>query len=589
MNKRITLLIIIALTLFAYQSQAQDNRDSAPPTTAEGDSLLAGVASADDTKFDYYFIEAMIARQKGNSTGAFDLLRHCVEINPQSAAAHFYLSQYYNEMKDKAKALECVSKAAELSPRNTTYLETLAGLHVNAKNYAEAIKAVERLVAEDTGRTDMLELLFQLYEMQEDYANAVKTITRLETLLGKSEQLSYRKSRLYSTMGNEEAALAEMKTLADEHPNDPMYRSLYAEVLIANGRDDEAMAILTDILREDSTNVKALTAMYAYYSENDDAPNMQRTAERLLLSKAASDEMKIRILRNEMGYAERTDRDSTKMLRYFNMLMAEPEPSVELALFYAVYMDYKKMPQDSLKRVLERVLDIAPDNVAARQNLLAFAWEKNDMNRVIELCADARRYNPEEMMFYYYQGLAYYRIGDNDKALGAFRNGISVITKESKPEMVSDFYSVMGDLLHAKKDYDAAFAAYDSCLQWKPDNIGCLNNYAYFLSTENRQLDKAEKMSHKAISAEPENATYLDTYAWILFLQERYSESKVYIDKAMACDSMGNSVILEHAGDIYAMTGNVDRAVELWKEAAVKDRKNKLLATKIKKRKYLKK
>ncbi len=589
MNTRITLLLILLLTLATSRAAAQDDRRHADSLTAEGDSLLAEVASADSTRFDYYFLEALLERQKGNSTATFDLLRYCIGINPRSAAAHYYLAQYYMELKDKAKAMDCMTKAAELSPDNTTYLETLARMHIGSQDYAAAIKDAEKLVAEETDRTDILEMLYRLYAQENDFDNAIKTLERLEVLTGKSERLSYLKSEMYTANGDREAAIAEMKALADEHPNDPMYRCLYADALLDNGRRDEARHIVEGVLSEDPSNVKALTTMYTYYAESNDIANAQRITERLLMADGASDEMKIRLLRSEIDYSERTDRDSTRILHYFDMLMDSPKLSVDIALFYAVYMEYKKMPHDSLKKVLERVLEIAPDNVAARQNLLAFAWGKNDMRRVIDLCADARRYNPEEMLFYYYQGLAYYRIGDFDNALGAFRNGISVITPQSKPDMVSDFYSVMGDLLYNKHEYDEAFAAYDSCLQWKPDNIGCLNNYAYFLSTLGRDLDKAERMSRKAITAEPENATYIDTYAWILFLQERYAESKVYIDKAVSLDSLRNGVIIEHAGDIYAMNGDIERAVELWKEASVKDRKNKLLAKKIRKKKYLKK
>jgi tetratricopeptide (TPR) repeat protein len=203
------------------------------------------------------------------------------------------------------------------------------------------------------------------------------------------------------------------------------------------------------------------------------------------------------------------------------------------------------------------------------------------------MCKDARQYNPDEMAFYYYQGMAYYRKEDHDHALEAFQNGISVITDESNPAIVSDFYAVMGDLLHQKNREREAFAAYDSCLQWKPDNIGCLNNYAYYLSELGQELDKAENMSLKAIKAEPKNGTYLDTYAWILFMQKRYSEARIYIDQAVQNDTTKSSVILEHAGDIYALNNDMEKAMEFWLKAQQEDPDNKLLNRKIKRKKYI--
>jgi len=153
---------------------------------------------------------------------------------------------------------------------------------------------------------------------------------------------------------------------------------------------------------------------------------------------------------------------------------------------------------------------------------------------------------------------------------------------------VASFFEVMGDLLHQKGMTREAFAAYDSCLQWKPDDIGCLNNYAYYLSLENTQLARAEQMSLRTIKAEPKNSTYLDTYAWILFMKRRYSEARIYIDQALQNDSVPGAVILEHAGDIYALCGDMERAVELWQQALDNDPDNKMLRRKLKRKKYIK-
>jgi tetratricopeptide (TPR) repeat protein len=273
-----------------------------------------------------------------------------------------------------------------------------------------------------------------------------------------------------------------------------------------------------------------------------------------------------------------------------------PQQDADMALFCATYMNLKKMPQDSIKVVLEQALDIAPDNAAARLQLVSYAWQAEDRDRVIALCRDARQYNPDEMAFYYYQGIAYYQKEQLDDALNAFQNGIDVITDQSDPAIVSDFYAVMGDIMHQKGMDREAFAAYDSCLVWKEDNIGCLNNYAYYLSELGRELNKAEQMSYRTIKAEPKNATYLDTYAWILFMQQRYSEAKIYIDQTMQCDSDTSAVLLEHAGDIYYHCGDKEKAVALWQQALdrasenseIKGDRRQVLIRKIKHKKYLK-
>ena len=163
------------------------------------------------------------------------------------------------------------------------------------------------------------------------------------------------------------------------------------------------------------------------------------------------------------------------------------------------------------------------------------------------------------MAFYYFQGMAQFHKHDSDAALETFRKGVGQIKQDSDPAIVSDFYGIMGDILHEKGLNKEAFQAYDSCLQWKADNVAALNNYAYYLSEANENLTKAEQMSYKTIKAEPNNSTYLDTYAWILFQQKRYEEAKIYIEQAIRNDSTLSNVVKEHAGDIYAQTGDIEK------------------------------
>ena len=147
----------------------------------------------------------------------------------------------------------------------------------------------------------------------------------------------------------------------------------------------------------------------------------------------------------------------------------------------------------------------------------------------------------------------------------------------------------MGDLLHEKGRIEEAFAAYDSSLQYKPDNVGSLNNYAYYLSEMDLDLEKAEQMSLRTIKAEPNNATFLDTYAWIMFKLERYEDAKNYIDQTLQNDSLPSSVLYEHAGDIYAMYGDIPKALEFWQKSADAGNNSKLLFRKIKQKRYIKK
>jgi tetratricopeptide (TPR) repeat protein len=551
---------------------------------------------SNSSRYNAFFLEAICERAKGNSDAAFDLLRHCVEIDSTKSEAYYYLSQYYGALKQKDKAIACIEKAAALEPSNSTYQETLANAYINLHQYDKAAAVLESLYDKHRDRDDVLGVLIQLYEEQHEYESAIKTLTLLETVEGKSERLSYAKSNFYTQLGDKKAAIAEMKHLADQYPNDQNYRGLYANALFVNGQKKKALEIYDDILRIEPDNRNALMALLAYEKDEGDPDKADALTEKVLLSKNITSQDRILLMRQEIGQSEQEGGDSTRVLYLFRKMLDQPQMDADIAILCATYMNLKQMPNDTISGVLEQVLRVAPDNAAARLQLVSYAWQANDMNRIISLCQDARQYNPDEMAFYYYQGIAYYREGQLDQALNAFHNGIGVITQQSDPDIVSDFYAVMGDILHQKGNDKEAFAAYDSCLVWKDDNIGCLNNYAYYLSEKGIRLDEAERMSFRTIKAEPKNATYLDTYAWILFMQKRYDEARKYIDLTLENDTDASAVLLEHAGDIYYHAGEKEQAVEFWQKALerasadseVKDDRRQVLIRKIKLKKYVK-
>ena len=539
--------------------------------------------------YDTFFLEAIVQRQKGNNDAAFDLLQHCIKLNPKAAEAYYFLAQYYQLLKNDSLAGQNYLKAAELEPDNTVFLETVAQWYVNQQDYDNAIKAVERLYNEDKSRDDLLEMLCELYQQTENYPKAIETLNRIEAAEGKSERLSYSKSEIFTKQGLKQAAISEMEALARQYPNDLNYKGMYADMLLRNDEEQQALRLYNEILAEEPDNTRALVSLRSYYRVQGETELADSLTERILLNPSTTTEQRVYLMRQMVGESERAGGDSTQVLEMFHKLLQQPQKNADIATLCAAYMSLKEMPRDTIGAMLHTVLQIAPDNAGARLQLVSYAWDRKDLDEVVSLCQDARQYNPEEMAFYYYQGMAFYQKDQRDQALEAFQNGISVITQESNPAIVSDFYAVMGDLLHQKGLTQQAFEAYDSCLQWKDDNIMCMNNYAYYLSELGQQLDKAEQMSYKTIKVAPKNATYLDTYAWILFMKERYAEAKIYIDQALQNDSDSSAVIIEHAGDIYAKGGNVERAVALWQQAQEIDPDNKILNRKIKRRKYIKK
>ncbi len=559
-------------------------------------TVSAQQTSFDAQRYNKFFLDAVCERLKGNHDAAFDLFQHCIELNPQAPEAYFYSAQYFSALKKNEQVLSYLEKAYELNPENSTYAETLAQAYSSAGMVGKAIDVFEGLVSREPDRDDVLAMLYESYLEIDDNQKAIDALERIEALDGKNERLTIAKSELYTRMGNKKAAIAEMKSLADQYPNDLNYRVMYGDALLQNGQKKQALAIYQSVLKEEPDNVQAQLSLVGYFAAEGDHDKADEMNEKLLLNENVDTQTRVEIMRREVVNNLQNGGDSTRVLNLFRKTLAMPEPDVDMALMCAAYMKLKEMPSDSVNGMYEKTLQLAPDNSFARLQLVASAWENERLDEVIELCKAARQYNPDDMAFYYYQGFAYYRQDDFDNALDAFQNGVSVITDESNPDIASDFYEVMGELLYKKGKVREAFAAYDSCLVWKEDKISCMNNYAYYLSELGEQLDKAERMSYKTIKAEPENATFLDTYAWILFKQERYAEAKIYIDQTLQYDPQASAILLEHAGDIYAKCGDMEKALDFWQQSLakasddseVKAEHKELLKKKIKQKKYLK-
>ena len=542
----------------------------------------------DSLRFKMYYYEGVRQQVDGNYAAAYDLFRHCLGINPNAAEAYFMLSSYEGVLHGDSAALVYVKKASELSPGNNAYLERLATGYLMTSDVDEAVKAYEKLAANSPERADVLNILVQLYGQQKDYDRMLDVLQRMEALEGDSEDLTLAKMRAYSLQGKKQEEFEALKAMSDKHPNDLNYRVMTGNWLLQNGKPDEAYAEYLGVLAVDPENLMAKMSMIDYYRTSGQPLRADSLQEALLVNPKTPVENKVSLMRQVVADSEDTGGDSTEVLNIFGKILSQPQETSDIAEMYAAYMTLKRMPQDTISKALENVLAISPDNSAARFQLLQIVWSKQDYDRVVELSRQGLDYNPDEMVFYYFLGLAYIQKDDDDSALDVFRRGVSQIDDQSSPALVSDFYSIMGDILHDKGYADEAYAAYDSCLQWKDDNLGCLNNYAYYLSVEGKQLEKAAQMSYRTVQAEPDNSTFLDTYAWILFRQKKYADALQYIDMAVDNDTTGSAVIIEHAGDIHAVNGDIEGALKYWNEALEAGSANgKAIRRKIKEKKYV--
>ena len=129
------------------------------------------------------------------------------------------------------------------------------------------------------------------------------------------------------------------------------------------------------------------------------------------------------------------------------------------------------------------------------------------------------------------------------------------------------FYTNLGDAYNELKDYSKSDENYEKALSINSKDANVLNNYAYYLSIREDSLDKAEQMSRLSNELEPLQASYQDTYGWIMYKQNKLEEAKIWIEKAISNGANNSAAVLEHYGDILFKLGDTARAFENWQKA----------------------
>jgi tetratricopeptide (TPR) repeat protein len=547
----------------------------------------------DRARFDAAFAEAMLQREAAEYDASYELLQHCYAIDSTNAQLLYELSGYYQtrgtRMYDLDRATLFLEQAVALSPDNYWYNQALSSMYLTQDTLPLAIAVQEHLRQLYPEKEEIYSQLIGLYQATEQYPQAIEMLNALEDHTGKSAEISMEKFRMYVKTEQKDSALSVINSLVKEYPEDSKYKAFLANYYRDNGLSDKSFQIFNDILKKDSNDVTAQLGLYAYYFEEKEDSLANDINLRLLKNPQLDFNTRTDIMRI---YAAQHDSDSIQVMRVFReVLQAVPEQA-DVHLFVASYLEIKEQPIDSIESIYRHILSVEPDNALARLYLLRSRLNHADYEGAIQVCLPALDYNREEIEFYFYLANAYYILDRKQEAFDICEQGLEYITENTVSSLSSDMYALYGDISYSMNKKELCFTSYEKSISYNPDNIGCLNNYAYYLSEENRELDKAEEMSYHVIKAEPTNVTYLDTYAWILFMKGEYADAKNYISRALGEDDKETLVnspeILSHAGDIYYKCGEVDTAVHYWTMAESIE-STPLLKKKIKTRKYWKK
>lgn len=494
------------------------------------------VSAQDGLKHDFWFHEAERQKLASNYDAAIDLFDYCRQLNPQSAVVLYELADLYRYVKNDSLAMASLERAVELEPENYWYRNLLVSLYLENHREDDALAVEEDMARRWPEKSEVLMMLLGLYEQKHDFANMVKVLDKIEVKEGKSEQLSMEKFRLFLQMNDETKAFEEMQALAKEYPNDVRYQVVIGDLYLDADKKDEALRQFKEVEEKDPENVALLLSLANYYRAEGADSLYQRYLTRLLTHKDVDEQTRVRMLGVLVRENLTNGADSTALLTLFDRVLAEPQESTDLLELKVRYMVTKRMPHEQVKPYLRQMLELDPENGMARQQLLSYAIQEEDTLGVVAICKPAVEYKTDDPVFYYYLGVGYFQLDEKEKALETFRAGLEKVENgenESKLQMRVNMFALMGDIYHSLGQDEKAFQAYDSCLVYKQNDAMVLNNYAYYLSLKKKDLKRAEEMSRLSNELDPDNATYMDTYAWVLFQQKRYEEAKEWMDKTV--------------------------------------------------------
>ena len=536
---------------------------------AENEPVQKNRSNEDQYKFDYFFLEALRLKQKDERTQAFNALQYALQIDSTSSAALNEMAQFYLYLGKNEWAWNALQKAVLYAPDNFEYKRSLADLG-RELGKKETIALYEALIKEHPEKPELHYYLSNLYIQQKEIEKAIKALDGLENNIGINESISLQKFQLYKNINKKAEALNELERLVNKFPAKAQYQILIGDFYLEEDKADKALLYYEKAVKIDPDDPYCFIAMSNYYDYKGNDQAADQEIEKALKNPRLDIDTKLGILGRYIQSLMTSQKNIEKANALFETLMQQHSQDKELNRMYGQFLMTQNKTEEA-KFQFQVVTEAMPDDLVAWTQLLSIVLKEENPDEIIAISSKARTYLPDVPEFYFYEGVASYIKKDYEHALAVYQAGVKVVPPENKT-LLSGFYGQIADLYNQLNQQDEAFNYYDLALQNNEKNVSVLNNYAYHLAVAKKDLDKAERMASTVMRLQPDNPTYIDTYAWILFQRGNYSLAKFYIESAVSKDNSLSGDILEHYGDILYKTGNTEKAVLQWKKAfAIKE------------------
>ena len=543
--KALTVCILLLLTASASHAQR--------PQSIQENLLLSAVNRYNEGKHD----------------AAKEILKNILEKDQDSDAAWYYLAMTSLATKDVETAETCLKRAVDLDPGNYWYSYRLAGIYSVTSRNELTVDIYEKLLKDFPRKSELYFDLAELYAAQKEFDKALATLDEIETVFGITESIAIYRFNLLRMMDRHEEAYASLERYNKEYSS-PYILSTLADYQMSMYNDSTALAYYNEALDIAPDFSPALLGKAETLRMTRQYDGYFETLNRLVSSSDSpvsgkSDYLLAVIQRTEPKFVRSFMPQLDTVMNRF--LEAHPDDSTVLqtagVYFYSTGRNLRAKDCFSVNA------RTYPQSLSASASLVEFLmyaqmWE--DLSK--EGRAAFERF-PDEAAFLEMAGVGDYNLKDYEKVLESCRTIIRMNPADSSRTLRS--WSTMGDIYHQLGDSKQAYKAYEKALKINPDYVYVLNNYAYYLSQEGKNLKKAYRMSRKTIEAEPDNATYLDTFAWILHLQGKSLEAKPFFKHAMLYGGKDSPVILDHYAEVLYALKEYDMAFVYWNLAKQKN------------------
>jgi tetratricopeptide (TPR) repeat protein len=533
------------------------------------------LSSTQQLEKQFYFSEAMKAYELHDWQTADRLFRKTIAIDAGCDACFYQLANIYFRSGYPQAAVSLTESAMRLDSTNFWYRVQAAQYYAAARQYRRSIDEYNYLLKKRPDMSDLYFDLSTLYVRVGALDSALLALDAADAKMGFSEQSAATRFEILTAQDKKEEALQTLEHLAETFP-EARYFSLLGEQYATLERDTLALEMYSRALSLNPDYTPALLGEADCFRRNGHFDVFFQKLYDLYANKAVETEYKVEYLSALLQIPKFSASFSPQLDTVFAALRTPPDSLTEP--LYASYL-LQTQPIDSAITVLKNNLQNNIEMLDAWQRYLAVEYYAERWDSVGKYAEAAHLRFPEEIDFMSMKAVAAWQTGDGAEAIRWFEKTLPLTV--DKPEKTVQTYAFLGDLYYAEKNSKKAYEYYEKALVIDSNQIVVLNNYAYFLSEENKQLDRAYAMSNKAIKAEPDNATYLDTFGWILFKMGKAVEAKAIFRHAMVYGGNESAVILDHYGDVLHALGEYDTAVVYW-DLSLKKEKNPQVEQKIK-------